>query len=70
MNDINPLNDVWININNNVDDYNNFAEIYHCWFAIKEDFDDFRLSFDSLKSSLRSLIKRLGESTNDDSDSD
>lgn len=55
MNFVYPLNDVWINMENNIDDYNDVAEVHRCWLDLNENLDEFRHTFTNIAYSMEKM---------------
>lgn len=67
MNDVSPLNDVWINMND-VGDLSDFGSIFSRWKEIQEDFDDFKHIYTNAKRNIQMLTRsEIFESDEEDS---
>lgn len=63
-----PLNDVWVNMNNNIDDYTDVAAIRRCGCDLKEDFDDFHHTFSYVEFRLQKIIRNCRDYIPDSDD--
>lgn len=62
MNDQNPFNDIWLNVNNRLEDgFNDLTDLYASWEDTREDFDNFHLMYMDIKYCLQEIIYSCGD---------
>lgn len=62
MNDVNPLNDVWANVNGRLEDglIDDVSVIYTSWNDTQDDLDSFSHTYDDINDCVQKIIKGCG----------